>query len=1096
MEPWPEGDSGARALATTDGYCWTEDIRLTNDTLPDSNPAISVDSSGNANLIWYRSGNPGTHYYVKVDKDGRRLFDNISVGTGTMPIQETGQVGHRSGTDGSDDFHILWTYASSYGPMYRKYDAAGEPLTSALGLSGMASMPHSFGMEVGANGFAYIAYVNEGSQRIEMAYLDLNATVKGPFFTTTTGEGVVTAIDGNDCPHTFSWDTHSALNPLYMTKFSPGGAVLIAPRKVETSYPIGRYDRPVPSVAIGPDGAIHLLQANSTSGTRTLMYRKLSADGVSVTPSIQITDAASGYGDVSISPDNATWISWGDADDGKLWYLRLEPGNENETDGALVLTEGGGRDMDPRIAFGRDGRVHVAWVSDREGTRNVYYKSGVLGGLELGMTQDEMESMFWFHPDRARSANLTVRNLCALDDTVQFLISADFHGAPGGVGRDYNGTGWKVWIQPQYETMGLFGLDEAQMKVNVRSPSRGAQHERIDISVKGTSGNFPGVNDSLGFSVCLAVDHEVRLACADDTESAVPGTEARFAIEVHNLGDIDDDIFLSAESNLGWPMGLSSGLLSLGKGGSAGVSLTVSIPKSARAGQSCVITVTGESSFEPFVQGSVKITVAVLAFMDLSLIPDRDEAVVEPGGVASFWLTLEARSDLALAFYPEASTGLAGWRTELKPPSVFLDGNDSDRFEVRVLAPADAQAGARCAVYATCADAKRMYNASCSVTAVAGQWRRLAVAPSTQAVSLDPGGSASFSVEVVNLGNGPDTARLALLETPAGWECSVAVSSGSGEAMLPLGLNGSGRLWLELSAPTATVAGDYFIRGQVVDGNGDAYPFGLAATIIQLHGAWLSAPETSKAGEQGQGVSFPLEVENTGNGPDSILLCATGLPAGWPLAQFWGIDGGALDRVEIDAFRTVRLSVLVTIPRFAPQDAAMFIVTATSTGGRPAVADLTLAVRKPDLVVAPAELPSGNWTPGTPVLVKVTVRNDGAAPAENVTLGYLHDGVLRTTENLGIIRPGAKAASTFVWVPEVGANILEFVADPGNAIAEANESNNRAVLTEDLARPKTPVPIGDGWNITGTAVIVIMVFVVVVLLSWMAVRQRRARPGR
>jgi len=106
----------------------------------------------------------------------------------------------------------------------------------------------------------------------------------------------------------------------------------------------------------------------------------------------------------------------------------------------------------------------------------------------------------------------------------------------------------------------------------------------------------------------------------------------------------------------------------------------------------------------------------------------------------------------------------------------------------------------------------------------------------------------------------------------------------------------------------------------------------------------------------------------------------------------------------------------------------------------------------PDLAVAPADLYAAPLVPrtGQPALLVARVRNLGGAAAENVPVrlrltdpgGQL---LVDTTSSVPRIEAGASAVLSVPWVASAaGVHRALVEADPGEAIVEAHEDNNRA----------------------------------------------------
>ena len=111
--------------------------------------------------------------------------------------------------------------------------------------------------------------------------------------------------------------------------------------------------------------------------------------------------------------------------------------------------------------------------------------------------------------------------------------------------------------------------------------------------------------------------------------------------------------------------------------------------------------------------------------------------------------------------------------------------------------------------------------------------------------------------------------------------------------------------------------------------------------------------------------------------------------------------------------------------------------------------DVTIVVEYPDLKIAPENiaLPAGPYYEGTPIPVTATVSNIGGLSASNVPV-RLYNGnpasggvQVGTDQVVPLISAGGSASVTFSYdtLGKAGTNVLYFVVDPANAIAEIEQ---------------------------------------------------------
>ncbi len=84
---------------------------------------------------------------------------------------------------------------------------------------------------------------------------------------------------------------------------------------------------------------------------------------------------------------------------------------------------------------------------------------------------------------------------------------------------------------------------------------------------------------------------------------------------------------------------------------------------------------------------------------------------------------------------------------------------------------------------------------------------------------------------------------------------------------------------------------------------------------------------------------------------------------------------------------------------------------------------------------------SFDGTPGDVLTIIVKVVNDGSAPAENVDVRLLVDGVKKKVSTLRTIKNDTDDVKTviFSWVAEAGTHNLTIEIDPENSVIEPND---------------------------------------------------------
>jgi uncharacterized membrane protein len=768
----PAGNDTGRPVAVSDGLYWMDDRRLTNNGGADGFPALAVDSSGNGYVSYYRGGNL---YFLKVDRYGNQLFEEKTVAAATVPVQHCGQPTERIGRDAQDNIHLLWSTHDNFGPVYQKFASNANPLTQPIDLS-KGNEPEGMGLAVGTNNRAYFAYGNWTKSTIEMEYIDQNLNLHTGYLAASSGAGVTIGVDRNSSPYVFF--RNGTYGGLTFTTFDAGGSLQQSPTNVST--PFNDPALPMPALAFGPDGAVHLLQASSASGVRSLYYTKLAPDGTKLTNDIEITNSSGDFGDICVDGKRNVVIVWGDENDGKLHYVRIQPNLENATFTPVKVTGNNGTDRDPQITVGPEGSLHVAWVSDRDGNMEIYYKFAFSYGVELGMAPEEMAKIIYVHSNETRSANITVRNNGGENDTMYLGVGADFYGKEGGFGKNYTGPGFKIWIDDRNKVLDLEAQQIVKVPVFVRGARSGQPNDYIKVTINATSKMNPGRTDTIEFRVYLIIDQRILLKCPDHVRITSAGEATQFSIGICDLGDLWENINLSAMGPDQWDFRLDFDKVRLKPGDLCEVKLNVTPPADAMGDDSCIVRVRAVSADNPAVSSEVETRTIVAAYMLVDIRPDRTELLVLPGVMADCTLTVENHGniDRPVTFNLRVEYGDSGWNAWTDTDALSLRSEESWVVVLHVAAPPGAPAGSRLDVKVTCIDLENEHFFSCNVTAVVGRVRDLEVSVAPGEVTLLPGGTAVYSIDILNTGNGQDEIGAGGFVLPSGWDLSLSLPNG------------------------------------------------------------------------------------------------------------------------------------------------------------------------------------------------------------------------------------------------------------------------------------------------------------------------------
>ena len=129
-------------------------------------------------------------------------------------------------------------------------------------------------------------------------------------------------------------------------------------------------------------------------------------------------------------------------------------------------------------------------------------------------------------------------------------------------------------------------------------------------------------------------------------------------------------------------------------------------------------------------------------------------------------------------------------------------------------------------------------------------------------------------------------------------------------------------------------------------------------------------------------------------------------------------------------------------------------------------ADVTIVVEYPDLKIGQEDitLPIGPYYEGTAVPITVNVKNIGGLAASSVAVRMYNGNPSAGGAQLGpdqvipTVNAGGAASLAFTYdtLGKQGTNIIYFVVDPANAVAESSETNNAASVALAIQPPVLP----------------------------------------
>lgn len=681
-------------------------------------------------------------------------------------------------------------------------------------------------------------------------------------------------------------------------------------------------------------------------------------------------------------------------------------------------------------------------------------------GVNLTFSPEEEHNIASIEPNETRSANLTVGNTGAENDTMYLNLSANLHGNAGGVGKNYDGAGWKIWLGE--DSVELLGQVTGNITVSVRSPETGNPDDYIDITVKVTSKLDPQMSDMAQFRVNLSFVPRFVMECVDKIHMVFySGTD--YNVEIRNIGNYKINLDLTTAGPPNWIYTLDVNYVTIPARGNVSVKLTVTPPREAMIDEVGVVAVTGRSTAVPAVKESIVTHSVVMMGPLIELSAADSEVPVLAGETVQFTISVSNLGNFTSGIDVSLSLNLSSpdWNASLETTMVTVVGGENKSVNLTVTAPVWTKAGSRLNAKVTGRYSVWNLSDDCNVTAIVKRVRAMDISSSPDVVELLPGNSSVCDLFISNNGNGDEYVRPAVpnategLSTTLKWQHGSVVNESDWYRLEP---GFTLKCQAEVAAAAGAPAGDRMVQARLLIENGSTMALDFKVRVLQAFAAVIRTNEPVKTSAPGGTAAFDMNCVNEGNGADIMTVALSDLPSGWPEPRL--LFQGAISNGTISLYPSSHclMTILVTIPPTGTCATVELNATLRSSGGSNDSIKLSINIRMPNLVISGVQFAPTKPTPGKPVVITVWVRNSGEVPAENVTVRLYEGSNIVGTEKLERVPAGANLSVVFTWTGPWGRHTLTFVADPDNSISENTETDNQFKQVVQVGEVKGDVP--------------------------------------
>jgi uncharacterized membrane protein len=431
---------------------------------------------------------------------------------------------------------------------------------------------------------------------------------------------------------------------------------------------------------------------------------------------------------------------------------------------------------------------------------------------------------------------------------------------------------------------------------------------------------------------------DIQVSPASLSSTQPVNTAVTQTLTISNLGDInllwtiaEAPVACASPADVPWLTVTPTGGTT---GGSSSSNVTVTFDSTAlNAGSyNALLCINSNDPDTPLVQTAV--TLEVLPSYGVMVEPEAANLSGLPGSMVAYTLEITNSGNAPDSFSLSGSG--ASWDLLLSATSTGeLQPGAGFTLNITVTVPANAMYLDDDTVTITATSTgDNQITDNALVTTMAEAVYDVAVTPATAALSATPGSTVTYTLQVSNNGNAPDT--FAFTYSGAGWDTELsAMSSGELQPGQTFDLSvtvaiPAGAADNEMDVVTVTAAS----AGDMVE---DSAVLTTTAVIAVTYGVELTPATAGATGTPGATIMYTLVITNSGNVTDTFTVSGSGAWTHLPQTSF-----------ELAPMQSTTVVVHVTVPANAA-DGQAFVSTITAVSGgdgsATAVATLTTTAR-------------------------------------------------------------------------------------------------------------------------------------------------------
>jgi hypothetical protein len=353
------------------GQTWTSAKRLTWTANSSFDPKVTADTNNNIHIVWQENMGSGEIFYKKSTDGGaswitKRLTWNPGASYSPVIV-----------TDSNDNIHVTWYEDYLNVEIFYKKSTNGGTTWTQKQLT-WAGGSYNPDIAVDSNNHIHIVWEGGMSGNFEIYYkksVDGGSSWTQKRLTWNSGisQNSAIAVDKNDNIHIVWHDYTPGYYALFYKKSTNGGASWTTKRLTWTSSSALE-----PAIATDSNNNIHIIWRSDPSGNYEIFY-KMSTNGGTSWKTKRLTWSSENSYSPVIAADwtNNVHVAWMEERSGnrEIFYKRSTDGGVSWEHKRLTWTSG--ESSWPDIAMDPNNKIHVVYYDNTVGNREIYHKIGI-----------------------------------------------------------------------------------------------------------------------------------------------------------------------------------------------------------------------------------------------------------------------------------------------------------------------------------------------------------------------------------------------------------------------------------------------------------------------------------------------------------------------------------------------------------------------------------------------------------------------------------------------------------------------------------------------------------------------------------------------